>query len=117
MARAKFAVASRKRRKRVLKKAKGYFLGRKNLYRHAVETVERAMRYATIHRKQKKRDFRSLWILRINAACRQAGMSYSVFIAGLKKAKVALDRKIIADIAVHDPNAFNELLKIAKTSK
>lgn len=105
--------ASKKRRKKVLKRAKGFWGGRRRLFRTAHETVMRAMAFATRDRKQRKRQFRRLWTARINAACRQHGMSYSCFISGLKKAKVQLDRKVLADIAVRDGEAFKKLVDLA----
>ena len=107
--------ASRKRRKRVLKQAKGFYLGRQN-YRTAVETVMRAMAFATRDRKVRKREFRALWILRVNAACRMNAISYSRFIEGLKKANVELDRKSLAEIAVSDSATFSQLVTVAKES-
>jgi large subunit ribosomal protein L20 len=114
MPRAKGGAKTRQRRKKVLKKAKGYFGGRRKLYRTAAETVLRAGAFAYRGRKQKKRLARSLWIVRINAACRLAGLSYSVFMAGLKKAGVLLDRKILAELAVIDPKAFAKLAETVK---
>ncbi|MBI3636538.1 MAG: 50S ribosomal protein L20, partial [Candidatus Rokubacteria bacterium] len=114
MPRAKGGAKTRQRRKKVLKQAKGYFGGRRKLYRTAAETVLRAGVFAYRDRKQKKRLARSLWIIRINAACRQAGLSYSKFIAGLKKAGVTLDRKVLAELAVSDPGAFAKLAETAK---
>ena len=113
MPRAKGGPKTRQRRKKVLKKAKGYVGGRRKLYRTAAETVLRAGAFAYRGRKQKKRRARALWIVRINAACRQAGLSYSVFMAGLKKAGIALDRKILAELAVHDAPAFAKLAETA----
>src|SRR6266851_7213043 len=95
--------------KRHLLEAKGYFGGRRKLYRTAAETVLRAGAFAYRGRKQKKRRARALWIIRVNAACRQVGLSYSVFMAGLKKAGIMLDRKILAELAVSDPPAFAKL--------
>ena len=114
MPRAKGGAKTRQRRKKVLKKAKGYFGGRRKLYKTAAETVLRAGAFAYRGRKLKKRAARGLWIARINAACRQAGLSYSVFMAGLKKAGVLLDRKVLADLAVTDPGAFAKLTETAK---
>ena len=114
MGRAKFAVASKKRRKKVLKKAKGQFGGRSKLYRTAKESVQKGMYYSYRDRKRKKGAFRKLWIARINAACKEAGFSYSKFLRGLKKAKVTLNRKILADLAVNDKKAFNKLAELAK---
>src|SRR2546421_12878241 len=103
-------------RKKILTKGKGYFGGRRKPYRTAAETVLRAGAFAYRVRKQKKRLARSLWIVRINAACRLAGLSYSVFMAGLKKAGVTLDRKVLAELAVTDPKAFAKLAETAKTA-
>ena len=114
MPRVKRGVTGRKRRKEVLKKAKGYVGGRRKLYRPAAETVLRAGAFAYRDRRQKKRRARALWIVRINAACRQVGLSYSTFMAGLKKAGVLLDRKVLAEMALTDPAGF---AKIADTVK
>lgn len=105
--------ASRQRRKKVLKRAKGFFSGRRKLFRTAHETVMRAMAFATRDRKQRKRQFRRLWTIRINAACRMNGITYSKFIAALKKAKINLDRKALAEIAVHDAAGFKKLVQLA----
>jgi len=105
--------ASRKRRKKVLKRAKGFFLGRKN-YRQANETVMRGLVFAFRDRKARKREFRNLWVLRINAACRSCGISYSRFIAGLKKACIELNRKSLAEIAAKDLKAFSKLVELAR---
>jgi large subunit ribosomal protein L20 len=114
MPRAKGGAKTRQRRKKILKKAKGYVGGRSRLYRTAAETVLRAGAFAYRDRKAKKRLTRRLWIARINAACREAGMSYSVFISALKKAGVLLDRKILAEMAVRDPAGFSKLAETAK---
>ncbi|GAC33803.1 MULTISPECIES: 50S ribosomal protein L20 [Paraglaciecola] len=114
MARVKRGVVARARHKKVLKQAKGYYGARSRVYRVAVQAVTKAGQYAYRDRRQKKRQFRQLWIARINAAARQNGMSYSRFINGLKKASVEIDRKILADIAVHDKNAFSALVNAAK---
>ncbi len=114
MPRAKGGAKTRQRRKKVLKKAKGYFGGRRKLYRSAAETVLRAGAFAYRDRRQKKRRARSLWIVRINAACRMAGLSYSVFMNGLKKAGILLDRKVLAELAVKDPAGFGKLAETAK---
>ncbi|MFT4993179.1 MAG: large subunit ribosomal protein L20 [Paraglaciecola sp.] len=114
MARVKRGVVARARHKKVLKQAKGYYGARSRVYRVAVQAVTKAGQYAYRDRRQKKRVFRQLWIARINAASRQNGMSYSRFINGLKKASVEIDRKILADIAVHDKNAFSALVNAAK---
>ncbi len=114
MPRAKGGSKTRQRRKKVLKKAKGYVGGRSRLYRPAAETVLRAGAFAYRDRRQKKRRARALWIVRINAACHQAGLSYSRFMAGLKKAGVLLDRKVLAELAVVDPAGFAKLAETAK---
>ncbi|MEK7849938.1 MAG: 50S ribosomal protein L20 [Candidatus Omnitrophota bacterium] len=114
MARIKHSVSTRARKKKVFKAAKGYYGDRSRRYRLAKETVARALRYATRDRKVRKREFRSLWITRINAACRELGFTYSRFMTGLKKADIVLDRKIIADMAVNDAATFKKLVEIAK---
>jgi large subunit ribosomal protein L20 len=114
MPRAKGGSKTRQRRKKVLKQAKGYFGGRRKLYRPAAETVLRAGAFAYKGRKQKKRRARSLWVIRINAACRQLGLSYSAFMSGLRQAGVALDRKILAELAVKDPGAFAQIAERAR---
>ena len=114
MARIKRAVNAHKKRRKVLKLAKGYWGAKSKQYRAANEQVMRSLRYAYIGRKQRKRDFRSLWITRINAAARMSGMSYSTFISGLKKAGVNVNRKMLADMAVSDLNGFAELVDVAK---
>ena len=114
MPRATRIPATRRRKKKVLKRAKGFFSGRRKLYRTARETVTRAMAFATRDRKKKKRAFRVLWTVRINAACRQNGISYSRFISGLRKAKVELNRKSLAELAARDGQAFQELVALAK---
>lgn len=114
MPRAKGGSKTRQRRKKVLKKAKGYVGGRHRLYKSANETVLRAGAFAYRDRKAKKRLSRSLWIVRINAACRMAGTTYSRFMAGLKKAGILLDRKVLAELAVSDPAAFAKLAETAK---
>ena len=115
MPRAKGGPKTRQRRKKVLKKAKGYFGGRRKLFRTAKETVLRAGAFAYRDRRRKKRLARSLWIVRINAACRELDVSYSVFMNGLKKAGVLLDRKILAELAMNDPGAFAKLAEKAKS--
>jgi len=114
MARATNAPASRKRRKKVLKYAKGYFGNKSKLFRYAKEAVQHAWQYAYAARRKKKGDFRGLWIVRLNAACRNAGISYSRFIEGLKAANIELDRKILSDLAIRDEVAFNALVKQAQ---
>ena len=116
MARIKGALATRKRHKRILKLAKGYRGAKSKQFRTANEAVMKSLVYAYIGRKQKKRNFRQLWITRINAAARMNGISYSVFMNGLKKAEINLNRKVLADIAVSDPAAFTELVAKAKAS-
>ena len=114
MAKVKHSVATRKRKKRLLKKAKGYWGDRSKQFQQARRSLMRALVYAYRDRRVKKRTFRRLWISRINAACRACGITYSKFINGLKKAKVSLDRKILADLAVKDSQAFKKLVEIAK---
>jgi large subunit ribosomal protein L20 len=114
MARASNGPASRRRRKRMLKYAKGYFGNKSKLFRYAKEAVHHAWQYAYDHRKKKKGDRRSLWIVRLNAACRAQGMSYSRFIEGLAAAKIELDRKVLSDLAIRDEVAFSGLIKQAQ---
>ena len=114
MARVKGAMMTRKRRNKILKMAKGYWGAKSKQYRAASEQVARSLRYAFTGRKLRKRDFRSLWITRINAAARLNGMSYSTFINGLKKQNITVNRKMLADLAVNDPAAFAKLVEIAK---
>ncbi|NDE33332.1 MAG: 50S ribosomal protein L20 [Gammaproteobacteria bacterium] len=114
MPRVKRGVTARARHKKVLKQAKGYYGARSRIYRVAKQAVIKAGQYAYRDRRQRKRQFRSLWIVRINAAARECGLSYSRFIAGLNKASVSIDRKVLADIAVHDKDAFRELARIAQ---
>ncbi len=116
MARVKRAVSAKKRHKSVLDKAKGYYGHRSRNYKTANEAVMHALRYAYADRRARKGDFRRLWISRINAACRQNDMSYSVFMNGLKLAGVDVDRKILADIAVTDAAAFTELVTVARAA-
>ena len=104
-------VASRAKRKKILKQAKGYFGRRKNVWTVAKNAVEKALQYSYIHRKTKKREIRSLWIQRINAAVRLSDMSYSDFMDKLKKAKIDLNRKVLADIAMNDPESFKQIVK------
>ena len=108
------AVASRARRKKILKQAKGYFGRRKNVYTVAKNAVEKGLSYSYTGRKQKKRNFRALWIQRINAGARQHGMSYSQLMGGLKKADVELNRKVLADLAMNHPEAFKAVVEKAK---
>ena len=114
MSRATNNPASRARRKKVLQRARGYFGGRSKLNRTAQETVDRALSYAYRDRRTKKRDFRRLWITRINAAARIHGLNYSKFICGLKAAEVEVDRKVLADLAVRDEQSFAKLAEISK---
>ena len=114
MPRAKGGFKTRQRRKKVLEQAKGYYSAKSRLFRIATEAVDKALQYAYRDRKVKKREFRSLWIIRINAAVRAAGLTYSQFIAGVKKAKIALNRKALADMAYNDPKAFSELTESVK---
>ncbi len=112
--RIKRGVNAVKKRRKILKSAKGYFGAKSKLYRTAREQVMKSGQYAYIGRKQKKRDFRALWITRINAGCHQNDISYSRFISGLKKANIALNRKVLADIAVREPETFAKLVETAK---
>jgi large subunit ribosomal protein L20 len=114
MPRAKRGTKARSRRKKILKLAKGSVGGRKN-YKQARSTVEKGLTYAYRDRKAKKREFRSLWIVRINAAARQNGLTYRDLIAGLRRANVTVDRKILAELAVQDPQAFREMATIARS--
>jgi len=116
MPRVKRGTKRKDRRKKILKRASGYFLTKSKLYQAAQEAVERGLKFAYIGRKQKKRQFRSLWIVRIGAAARLNGMSYSTFISGLKKAGNRLDRKVLADIAVHDAPGFTALASSARAA-
>ena len=116
MARVKRGVAAHARHKKVLKLAKGYRGRAKAAFRVGIEKVEKGLQYAYRDRRNKKRDFRSLWIARINAAVREHGMSYSVFMNGLKKAEILVDRKVLADIAVMDKPAFSKFVEKAKAS-
>ena len=116
MARIKAAVNAHKKRRKIMKLAKGYFGSKSKQYRSAKEQVARSLRYAYIGRKLRKRDFRSLWIARINAAARMNGMSYSKFICGLKKAGINLNRKVLAELAVSDAAAFTALVEKAKAA-
>jgi large subunit ribosomal protein L20 len=117
MARIKRSVTGRKKRRKILKLAKGFFGARRRTYRLATESVNRALAFAFRDRKARKREFRSLWIARINAAARLNNLSYSRFIEGLKKAGVTMDRKVLADIAVNDPRAFAAIAGIAAGEK
>jgi large subunit ribosomal protein L20 len=114
MARATNSPASRKRHKKVLKYAKGYFGNKSKLFRYAKEAVQHAWQYAYIDRKKKRANMRGLWIVRLNAACREAGISYSRFIEGLKAAKIEIDRRQLSEIAIADSVAFTGLVKKAQ---
>ena len=114
MARVKRGVNAKKRHKNILKQAKGYFGAKSKLFRTANQAVMKSLNYAYIGRKQRKRDFRKLWITRINAAARLNGMSYSKFISGLKKANVNINRKMLSEMAINDPAGFAKLVEIAK---
>ena len=116
MPRVKGGPKTRQRRKKVLKMAKGYVAGRRRLYRTAVDAVHRALAYSYRHRKARKRDFRRLWITRINAAARIQGISYSRLMEALRKAHVELDRKILAEMAVSDPASFSKIVEKAKAA-
>lgn len=112
--RVKTGVVRRRRHKKILKLARGFYSGRRKHFRKAKEQLERSLRYAFRDRKRKKRDFRRLWIVRINAACRINNISYSKFIYGLKLANIELDRKILADMAVQNPSAFSQIVGTIK---
>lgn len=114
MSRVTNAPASRRRRKRRLKLAKGFYGARSKLFRMATESVDRAMSMAFVHRKQKKRDYRGLWITRLNAACRANGITYSRFIEGTRKSGITLNRKMLSEIAIHDPDGFLKIVEQAK---
>ena len=115
MPRVKRGVTTRRRKNRILRHAKGYYGGRKNLIKTAREAVEKGWKYAYRDRKQRKRQFRALWITRINAAAREHGLSYSRFMNGLQQAGVEVDRKVLAQLAVSDPKAFADLAELAKS--
>ena len=114
MARVKRGVNAKKRHKNILKQSKGYFGAKSKLFRTANQAVMKSLNYAYIGRKQRKRDFRKLWITRINAAARINGMSYSKFINGLKKANITINRKMLSEMAINDPAGFAKLVEIAK---
>ena len=114
MARIKGAIMTRKRRKKTLKLAKGYYGSKSKHFKMAKQQVMKSGNYAFIGRKQKKRDFRSLWITRINAACRMNGVNYSTFINGLKKSGIELNRKMLSEMAIHDPQSFSALVETTK---
>ncbi len=117
MPRSKGGTVARKAHKKVLKKAKGYFSRRKNVFRVAVQAVEKAEQYGYRDRRTKKRNFRALWIQRINAGARELGLTYGRFIFGLAKAGIEVDRKVLADLAVHDPQGFAALVEKAKAAQ
>jgi large subunit ribosomal protein L20 len=114
--RVKTGTVRRRRHKKILKMAKGFYSGRRKHFRKAKEQIERSLVYAFRDRKQKKRDFRKLWIIRINAACRLNDINYSRFINGLKKANIDLDRKILADLAMNEPEVFASIVEKAKAA-
>lgn len=114
MARVKHSVRTRARKKKVLKRAKGQFGGRRRMYRRAKESTARSMRYAYRDRRVKKREFRTLWISRINAACRENEITYSQFIKFLNNANIELDRKVLAEVAVDDPKTFKKIVDFVK---
>jgi large subunit ribosomal protein L20 len=116
MPRARNVPATRKRRKKVLKKAKGYFGNKSRLFRYAKDAVDRAEAYAYVHRRKRKTEFRQLWIVRINAACRNDGMRYGEFMNGLNKAGIELNRKVLSELAIHEPDSFKELVAKAKAA-
>ncbi len=116
MPRARNVPATRKRRKKVLKKAKGYFGNKSRLFRYAKDAVDRGEAYAYYHRRKKKTEFRQLWIVRINAACRAEGIRYGEFIHGLTKANIELNRKVMSELAIHEPESFKELVAKSKAA-
>ena len=117
MTRVSRGVTTKAKHKKVLKKAKGYYGRRKNVFRVAVQTVERSMQYAYRDRRNRKRDFRGLWIQRINAGARLHGMTYSQFMNGLKKATIEIDRKVLAELAVNQPETFKTLVEKAQLAR
>jgi len=116
MARIKGAVTTRKRRKKILKLAKGYWGAKSKLFKMANQAVMKSLTYAYVGRKRKKRDYRRLWIMRINAACKANGMNYSRFMHGLKLSGINLNRKMLSEIAIHEPDAFTQLVGTAKAA-
>ena len=116
MSRARNIPATRKRRKKVLKKARGYFGNKSRLFRYAKDAVDRAQAYAYAHRRKRKSEFRQLWIVRINAACRNEDIRYGEFIHGLAKAGIELNRKVISELAIHEPDSFKELVAKARAA-
>ncbi len=117
MVRIRGAMAAQKRKKRILKDAKGQFGHRSTRYRQAIRSVVKGLAYQFRDRKVKKREFRRLWIIRINAACQEQGINYSRFINGLAKAEVGIDRKMLADLAIHSPEVFNKLVEVSKEAQ
>ena len=117
MARVKRGLKARRRRNRILKQTEGYWGGRKNRFRQAREVLHKAWSYAYVGRKHRKRDFRRLWIARINGAARSNGTTYSRLMGGLKAANIGLDRKVLSDIAIHDPATFTALVEAAKKTR
>ena len=115
MPRAKGGFKTRRRRKNILEQTKGYYGSKSRLFRIATEAVDKALQYAYRDRRVKKREFRALWTIRINAAVRACGMTYSQFMAGLKKANITLNRKVLADMAYNDPSAFNQIVEKVKS--
>lgn len=116
MARVKKAVNAKKKHRKILKAAKGYYGAKSKLYRPANQAVMKSLQYAYVGRKLRKRDFRKLWITRINAAARMNGMSYSTFINGLKKANIEVNRKMLSEMAIHDAQGFAKLVELAKNA-
>ncbi|NLN14345.1 MAG: 50S ribosomal protein L20 [Tissierellia bacterium] len=116
MARVKRGVNAKKRHKKIIKQAKGYYGAKSKLFRPANQAVMKSLNYAYIGRKQRKRQFRQLWITRINAAAREHGLSYSKFISGLKKANIEINRKMLSEMAIHDKEGFAKLVEIAKNN-
>lgn len=116
MARVKKSINARKKHRKILKQAKGYYGAKSKLYRPANQAVMKSLQYAYIGRKLRKRDFRKLWIARINAAARMNGISYSKFIAGLKKANIDINRKMLSEMGIHDPEGFAKLVEVAKNA-
>ena len=117
MAKIKHSVATKRRKKKILKKAKGFWGDRSKQFQQAKRALMHALVYAYRDRRNKKREIRRLWITRVNAACRQEGLTYSKFLSGLKKAKIQIDRKILADLAVRDTHAFKKLVEVVKGLK
>lgn len=116
MARIKRGVATKRKHKKVLNQAKGYYGSKSKLFKTANQAVIKSLSYAFIGRKHRKRDFRKLWISRINAAARQNGLSYSKFMHGLKLAKIEINRKVLSEMAIHDPEGFKKLVELAKNA-